>query len=151
MEYKNFSCPIFLCLHQTGPLYTTDIKVFADDTSLFSIVNYAIASASALSKDLIKMKDWEYQQNISFNSDWAKQWQENIFSRKTKKSTYLPHYCNNVNVKLTHAEQHLGFQLDSKISFNKDTINNISKKNKRQRASSQVVAYISTQELIHHS
>ena len=46
---------------------------------------------------------------MSFNLDRAKQAQEVIFSRKTNKVTHLPLYFNNVTVKLTYAQKHLGF------------------------------------------
>ena len=54
---------------------------------------------------------------MSFNLDRAKQAQEVIFSRKTNKVKHLPLYFNNVTVKLTYAQKHLGFQLDNKLSF----------------------------------
>ena len=39
---------------------TTNVKLFADDTSLFSIVNNDSVSASRLNKDLVKMRDWAF-------------------------------------------------------------------------------------------
>ena len=36
----------------------SEVKLFVDDTSLFSIVNYVNTSASTLNSDLLKMQDW---------------------------------------------------------------------------------------------
>ena len=46
-----------------------EVKFFADDTSLFSIVNCINTSASKLNSDLLKMQDWVYQWKMSFNPD----------------------------------------------------------------------------------
>ena len=67
---------------------------------------------------------------MSFNPGRVKQAQEVILSRKTNKITHPPLYFNNTTVKLTHAQKHLGFHLDNKISFNEHTINKISKTTK---------------------
>ena len=40
---------------------TSKVKLFADDTSLFSIVNCVSTSALALNSDLLKIMDWPYQ------------------------------------------------------------------------------------------
>ena len=37
---------------------TTNVKLFTDDTSLFSFVNNASISASKLNNDLLKIRDW---------------------------------------------------------------------------------------------
>ena len=36
----------------------SEVKLFVDDTSLFSIANYVNTSASTLNSDLLKMQDW---------------------------------------------------------------------------------------------
>ena len=43
-----------------------DIKLFADDTSLFSDVDNIDESASKLNNDLIRIQEWAYQWKISF-------------------------------------------------------------------------------------
>ena len=37
---------------------TTNVKLFAGDTSLFSVVNNASVSDSRLNNDLVKIRDW---------------------------------------------------------------------------------------------
>ena len=59
--------------------------MFADDTSLFSIVNDPNTSANELNKDLQKISEWAYQWKMSLNPDQNKQAQEVIFSREITK------------------------------------------------------------------
>ena len=61
---------------------STTAKLFADDTSLFSIVQNVSTSASHLNNDLSKISNWAFQWKMSFNPDPSKQAQEVIFSRK---------------------------------------------------------------------
>ena len=61
------------------------VKLFADDTSLFSTVYDPNMSAEQLDKDLKKISDWVYEWKITFNPDLSKQAQEVIFFRKTNK------------------------------------------------------------------
>ena len=60
----------------------SEVKLFADDTSLFSIANCVNTSASTLNCNLLKIQDWTYQWKMSFNPDLTKQAQEIIFSSK---------------------------------------------------------------------
>ena len=57
-------------------------KMFADDTSLFSVVFDINASTSDLNNDLKQISNWAHQWKMSFNPDPTKQAQEVIFSRK---------------------------------------------------------------------
>ena len=61
---------------------TTNVKLFSDDTSLFSVVNNAIVSASRLNNGLVKIRDWAFNWKMSFNPDTTKQAKEVIFSKK---------------------------------------------------------------------
>ena len=79
-----------------GPLFfliyindlTKDIsssnKLFADDTSIFSVVNDIDVSEHKLNSELRKISIWVYQWKMSFNPDVSKQAQEVIFSKKIK-------------------------------------------------------------------
>ena len=59
----------------------SNVKSFADDTSLFSVVNKAIVSASRLSNDLVKIRDYTFNWKMLFNPDLTKQVEEFIFSK----------------------------------------------------------------------
>ena len=60
----------------------SNAKLFADDTSLFSIVADEALSNSYLNDDLKKINDWAYKWKMSFNPDSAKPAHEVVFSRK---------------------------------------------------------------------
>ena len=68
---------------------SSNAKLFADDTSLLSVVHDANTAAKELNNDIVKISRWTYQWKMSFNPDPSKQAQEVIFSRKTKKNTIL--------------------------------------------------------------
>ena len=94
---------------------STNVKLFADDTSLFSIVNDANKSFGNLSNDLCIISNWAYQWEVSFNPDRSKQAQEVIFSRKT---SIQPHpvltFDNSPVTKTTH-HKHLELKLKHQI------------------------------------
>ena len=64
---------------------STNAKIFAGDTSLFSVVCDIRTSAAHLNNDLRKISNWPFQWKMSFNPDPGKQVQEVIFSPNTKK------------------------------------------------------------------
>ena len=54
------------------------VRLFADDTSLFSTVYYPNIKASQLESDLKKNPHWAYKWKMTFNPDLYKQVQEVI-------------------------------------------------------------------------
>ena len=62
----------------------SQVKFFADDTSLFSIITDPKVSASELNHDLALIESWARQWKMSFNPDPTKQAVELIFSKKKK-------------------------------------------------------------------
>ena len=94
-----------------------NVKLFADDTSLFSVVHDTQTSANDLNKDLEIMNNWAFQWKMNFNPDLAKQAHEVIFSRKTKEIYHPPLVFNNTNVSQSSSQKHLGVILDSKLIF----------------------------------
>ena len=53
-------------------------KLFADGTSLFSVIHDVNSSQIDLNEDLDKINNWVYQWKMSFNPDLLKKSQENI-------------------------------------------------------------------------
>ena len=96
---------------------TTSAKLFADDTSLFSVVHDSAASTAFLNDDLLKISRWAYQLKMISNPDASKQAQEIVFSRKTNASNHATIYFNNVPMIRDNIQKHLGLFLDSKLSF----------------------------------
>ena len=105
-------------------------KLFADDTSLFSVVQDITLSAKNLNDDLRKINKWAFQWKMSFNPDPNKQAQEVIFSRKLNKPNHLSLNFNNTVVIQSTTHKHLGMILDTKLDFQehvKDKLSKISK------------------------
>ena len=61
---------------------STNVKLFADDTSLFSVVHDITTSSCDLNYDLIRVREWAFQWKMRFNPELSKQAQEVIFTRK---------------------------------------------------------------------
>ena len=104
-------------------------KLFADDTSLFSIVADEALSNSYLNDDLKKINDWAYKWKMSFNPDSTKPAHEVVFSRK-KNIHYPPILFNNLPVKRVQFHRHLGLTLDSQLNFNEHISSTLSIVNK---------------------
>ena len=83
---------------------STTAKFFADDTSLFSIVQNVNTSASYLNSDLSKISNWAFQLKV-------------IFSRKIQKTCHPSIYFNNKSVKHVPSQKHEGIILDNKLNF----------------------------------
>ena len=73
---------------------TANPKLFADDTSLFSVIHNINSTANDLNSDLMKISNWAFQWKMRFNPDPKKQAQEVIFSRKINKTDHPPLYFN---------------------------------------------------------
>ena len=85
-------------------------KLFADGTSLFSVVRDLNTSANEINDDLNKTEAWAHQWKMSFNPGPLKQAQEVIYSRKRNKPHHLDIIFNGNPV-------NLGMFLDSKLDF----------------------------------
>ena len=72
-------------------------KLFADDTSLFSVVQNN-NSASQINDDLDKVSDWAYTWKMSFNPDPSKQAKVVTVSRKCTKEDHPSIYFNDITV-----------------------------------------------------
>ena len=63
----------------------SNVKLFADDTALFSSVSSPTESADELNHDLAKINEWAFQWKMIFNPDISKPVKEVLFSKKTRK------------------------------------------------------------------
>ena len=76
---------------------SSNVKLFADDTSLLSVTHDVNVSARELNDDLRKISNWAFQWKMSFNPDVNKQAQEIIFSWKIKSNIHPPLvFSNNI-------------------------------------------------------
>ena len=78
--------------------FTTNGKLFPDDTYLFFVVDDTQASANGLNKDLKLINNCAFQWKMNYNLDLIKQAHEVIFSRKAKEIFHPPLVFNNTSV-----------------------------------------------------
>ena len=97
----------------------SNIKFFADDTMLFSVVKNPVLSANDLNHDLEVINQWAFQWKMMFNPDPTKQANEVLFSCKNSSPIHPPLTFNGTIVAKVNEQKHLGLILDSKLSFEK--------------------------------
>ena len=68
-------------------------KLFADNTSLFSVVKNVNVSNIDLNNDFKKIDEWTFQWKISVNPDPTNQAQELTFSRKVQTTNHPLFIC----------------------------------------------------------
>ena len=85
-----------------------NVKLFADDTSLFTVVQDSNSAANDMNHDLELIRQWAHDWRMSFNPDPQKQAVELIFSRKKIKADHPELYFNNSPVMKVDEHKHLG-------------------------------------------
>lgn len=93
------------------------MKLFADDTSLFTVVQDPNLAASDMNHDLNQIALWAHDWRISFNPDPRKQAVELVFSKKKVKTDHPIVLFNASPVLTVDQHKHLGIILNSKLSF----------------------------------
>ena len=111
---------LFFLVYINDPVenVSSDVKLFADDTSLFTVVSDEGTAADQLNRDLEAISDWAYQWKMQFNPDKNKQAIQVIFSQKRTKPVHPPIFLNESEVKTKDEQKHLGMILDSCLNFN---------------------------------
>ena len=97
---------------------TSNVKLFADDVSLFSVVKDPIRSGAELNNDLKIIQKWAYDWKMSFNPDPNKQATEVLFSKKRSNVLHPDLEFNGLKIPRISSQKHLGMILDEKLSFN---------------------------------
>ena len=97
----------------------SNIKFFADDTMLFSIVKDPVISANDLNHDLDIIYQWAHQWKMEFNPDPTKQATEVLFSCKKNSPNHPQLIFNGSDVVKVNEQKHLGLILESGLSFEK--------------------------------
>ena len=90
------------------------VKLFADDTSLFSVVKNEHDTGLDMNYDLEKIRMWAWQWKMLFNADKT---EEVIFSWKRTKPHHPILKLGNEEVKTSLEHKHLGVILDHKLDF----------------------------------
>ena len=86
---------------------SSEMRLFADDSSLFTRVEEVNETHEKLINDLQTVADWAYQWKIVFNPDITKQAIEIIFSVKKKKPAHPELFFNGVPVSREEYTNHL--------------------------------------------
>ena len=94
----------------------SNIKLFADDTSLYLIVDNPVSTASILNDDLDKIHDWSRKWLVTFN---AKKTETMIISRKSNKPHHPDLVMNNIHLLSVNDHKHLGLILSNDGSWHK--------------------------------
>ena len=108
---------------------SSEMRLFADDSSLFIKVRNIEDTQVQLTDDLDKITNWAWQWKMEFNPDINKQAIEVIFSHKKKKPVHPPLFFNGIPVKRETYTNHLGFILDERLNFRKHIEEKIKKAN----------------------
>ena len=91
-----------------------DVKMLADDTFLFSVVEDERRSADEFNADLDRVRLWAWQWKMQFD---ANKTEEVVFSCK-KRKPFRPHLLlGNDEVERKSEHKNLGMQLDSELNF----------------------------------
>ena len=122
---------LFLIFINDLPLNLESIvKNFADDTSLFSLINKQKSCEDKLNRDLDRISAWAYQWKMSFNPDLTKQATEVYFNRKSDPSDIPTLFFNNIQVFSRNSQKHQGVILDKRLAFDHHLSEKIVKANK---------------------
>ena len=117
----------------------SQVRFFADDTSVFSIVQNPNISANELNHDLKLISQWAYQWKMSFNPYPTKQAVQIPFSRKTHTSTHPKIHSTDTEVKSVNEHKHLGQTFDAKLTF----ASHIDEKRKKARQGFSIIRTLS--------
>ena len=123
--------PLFLIyIKDLSDNLSSNPKLFADDTSLFSVVHDTNQSKINLNDDLEKISNWAFQWKMSFNPDINKQAQEVLFSCRLQKSNHPSLTFNGTSVIQSEIQKHLIMFLDSILDFKEHMQNVLNKVSK---------------------
>ena len=95
----------------------SNVKLLADNTSLFSVTHDVNLPAKKLNDDLRQISNLAFQWKMSFNPDLNKQTQEVTFIRKIKINIHPLLVFNNNVVSQVNSHKHLGIIIDFKLTF----------------------------------
>ena len=107
-----------------------NVKLFADNTSLFTVVRESNIVANDMDHALKLISQWAQDWRMSFNPDPRKQAVELLFSRKRNELDHSAIHFNNIPVEEVNEHKHLANVLGTKLSFSVHIRTAISKSRK---------------------
>ena len=97
----------FNYIHDFSDSLSSNAKLLAANTSLFSVVRDINKSAIELNNDPEKINDWVFQWKMTFNPDSNKESQEIKFNIKLKKAAHPNLLFSNNIVSQVNSQKHL--------------------------------------------
>ena len=91
------------------------IRLFADDTSLYIIVDSPVTAANTINNDLDTIYNWSKTWLVSFNPSKT---ESMLFSNKHHKTVHPTLYMNHVAIEQLDSHKHLGITLSSDLKWN---------------------------------
>ena len=125
----------------------SQMRLFADDSFLFTPVKNVEVSHEQLVNDLETVSNWGYQWKMVFNPDITKQAVEVIFSVKKKKPIHPELKFNDIPVAREDYAKHLGLYLDTRLNFSKHITEAIRKATKGLSLMKYLSKYVSRKVL----
>ena len=96
---------------------SSDAKLFADETSLFTVVYDENIATEQLNRDFKIIAEWAYQWKMQFNPSVTKQAIRIIFFQKKDKPVHPPICFNESEVVIKQEQKHIGMILDLSLNF----------------------------------
>ena len=105
-----------LCINDVVIDIGSNIRLFADDTSLYIIVNNPNTAAKIINSDLVKISNWARVWLVEFNT--VKN-EALLLSRKINRPLHPPLYMHNQQINEVQYHKHLGVYLTQDCSWHK--------------------------------
>ena len=109
-------CPLLFLIYINDIVYDIHscIRLFADDTSLYIIVENPISAADELNADLAKLHTWAVRWLVSFNTAKSEYM---LLSRKHNKHFHPPLSMNQNLINNLNSHKHLGLTFSQDYSW----------------------------------
>ena len=105
----------------------SDIRLFADDTSLYNFLNYLNDNIETIQHDINNLSEWAKKWFVKFNEEKTKLM---VISRKLA-PTDINLTMNNIPLSHTTTHKHLGLTLDNNGTWNQHISDIVQKANKK--------------------
>ena len=114
MVLDEMSCTLLVYINDIVEDIGSHIRLFADDTSLFIIVEDPINSAARLNADLEKISRWAITWLVSFNPSKSVSF---LLSRKQIRPFHPPLFMQDVQIEEVEYHKHLGVIISNDCSW----------------------------------
>ena len=111
--------PLFFSIYINDLVYnvSSEAKLLADDTSLFTVVYDIDIVDNKLNRDFDIISNWAHQWKMQFNLNINKHAIQVIFSQKKAMVVHSPIFLNGSEAAIKLEHKHVGMILDFKLNF----------------------------------